>query len=30
MTITIKTENQELLDNLLWLLEHFKDEIHKR
>jgi len=26
MTITIKTENQELFDNLLWLLEHFKDD----
>ena len=27
MTITIKTENQELFDNLLWLLENFKDDI---
>jgi len=27
MTITIKTENQELFDNLLWLLENFKDDV---
>ena len=27
MTITIKTENQELFDNLLWLLEKFKDDV---
>jgi len=27
MTITIKTENQELFNNLLWLLENFKDDV---
>ena len=27
MRITIKTENQELFDNLLWLLENFKDDV---
>jgi len=27
MTITIKTENQELFDNLLWFLENFKDDV---
>ena len=27
MTITIKTGNQELFDNLLWLLENFKDDV---